>query len=228
MKTRGRFLVLFLGLIFTSQAQDTLFLKNPSFEGTPSVGTVGGIFGLPGWTDCGMAAFPGETPPDVLPHPAGWNVTTRPHHGSTFISLVTRQSDTWELISQRLPAKLQPDSCYSLSVWLCLDPNYLGLKSEGKTTRKKSNRDVYTRSFSEPVVFQIWGGRQLCEQKVLLAETREIAHHDWREYVLIFKPDGKYQSITLNVYYDVPTLAPYNGHVLVDHLSPITSFRCDN
>ena len=81
-------------------AQDTIVLKNPSFEDVPRMGLPNSppIFG---WHDCGSVNFPHETPPDILPtYNAVWGVTMQAIDGKTYLSLATRYNGSYEFVSQ--------------------------------------------------------------------------------------------------------------------------------
>ena len=105
MKRSILFLLIgFLNLPLFGQ-DEPIALTNPSFEGTAAEGSVNG--NLPnGWYDCG---FPGETVPDIHPKegPGAFQVTREAFHGRTYIGMVVRENETWEMISQRLSGALQ-------------------------------------------------------------------------------------------------------------------------
>ena len=98
--------------------QDTIYLKNPSFEDVPRKGTPGAppIFM---WKDCAAVEFPTESPPDIHPvYNNAWGVTMQPQNGDTYLGLVVRAAHSWESVGQKLNVPLKADSCYTLSVML--------------------------------------------------------------------------------------------------------------
>jgi hypothetical protein len=105
---RSIFLIFFPTLLLATHLfgqDEPIRLANPSFEGSPGAG--GEAVKLPdGWYDCG---FPGESPPDVHPKEGGgaFQVTKEAFHGKTYLGLVVRDNDTWEMVSQRLSAPVQ-------------------------------------------------------------------------------------------------------------------------
>src|SRR5688572_21745008 len=75
--------------------QDTIMLKNPSFEDEPRQG---GTMMIPieGWRDCGRVYFPEESPPHVQPLPSGgWEVKEKAQEGDTYLRMVVRHNETW-------------------------------------------------------------------------------------------------------------------------------------
>lgn len=225
---------LFLLLTLAVNAQEQINFENPSFEDFPRKG---GEFSGPiqGWTDCGLLYFPGESPPDIHPVTStsrvsstpvhAWNVTTSPHQGETYLGLVARYNDTWEAVSQTLESPLLKDSCYTLSVWLCQSNSYLS-----NTPRSKETLE----NFIKPIALYIWGGNSACVMSRVLAMAGPIDHSEWKEYVLEFTPTQDFTSIVLQAYFFAPNNPdqliepiPYNGHVLVDQLSPISRVGCE-
>ena len=98
-------------------SQDTIHLKNPSFEDMPRVGVLGSRY-IDGWYDC-RAKFPQETPPDIHPVPkGGWGVTTPSFDGQTYLGMVIRYNDTYEGVSQKLSTPLTAGKCYSFSLFM--------------------------------------------------------------------------------------------------------------
>jgi hypothetical protein len=225
------FILALLLLLFISaaNAQEIIHFQNPSFEDMPRKG---GSFSSPitSWQDCGLQYFPGESPPDIHPVPilgggGAWNVSTQAHHLQTFLGLTTRFNNTWESVSQMLPGQLSKDSCYSFSVWLCQSPTYIS-----NTTRSKN----IPESFVQPIALYIWGGETPCRMTSVLGMAGPVDHMEWKEYVIEFKPTENVKSIMLQAFYYAPnneslSFVPeaYNGHLLVDNLSPISRIACE-
>ncbi|MBI1226233.1 MAG: hypothetical protein GC192_13450 [Bacteroidetes bacterium] len=194
---------------FLSSQNGAIYLENPSFEGVPSEGGNGNS--LPkGWQDCG---FPGETPPDVHPKPGigAFQVTKEPMDGRTYLGLVTRENDTWEMVSQKLEAPLKIGGSYAFSIGLCRSEIYL-------SASRISNKEV---NYAAPVKLRIWGGNKYCERKELLAESELITNKDWKRYNFIFTPSNDIKYIILEAFYKTPTPFPYNGNLLIDNASAI-------
>ena len=227
------FPLLFLFFTSATYTQEIIPFQNPSFEDTPRKG---GEFSRPikGWTDCGLLYFPGESPPDIHPVTGtsrvsgtpvhAWNVTTSPHHGETYLGLVTRYNDTWEAVSQTLESPLLKDSCYTLSIWLCQSNNYASPTARSRDTQE---------NFIKPIALYVWGGNSPCVMSRVLAMAGPIDHSEWKEYVLEFTPTQNFTSIVLQAYYHIPNnsdqhIEPfaYNGNILVDHLSMISRIAC--
>jgi hypothetical protein len=217
------FLILFL--IQAVNAQQLISIKNPSFEGEPRRGFE---FSKPidGWMDCGLQQFPGESPPDIHPGlPPIWDVTTESVDGETYLGLVTRHNDTWESVSQRLNYYLFADSCYQISLWLCMSNEY-----KSHTSRSRSA----TEDFTTPIILQIYGGKlRDCEKRQLLASSPPVNHTGWMEYTFTFSPSERMHYIILEAFYDFPEdniqshqPEAYNGNILIDGLSGIQSLPC--
>ncbi len=202
------FLSLFASQILLSQ-NGVIKLENPSFEGVPGEGTRGGK--LPdGWYDCG---FPGETPPDVHPKPGGgaFQVTTKPAHGKTYLGLITRGSDTWEMVSQRLVSSLQAGMTYSFSIDLCHSTTMI---SASRTSNLPTKYDT-------PITLRIWAGDEYCSRTELLAVSPLITNDKWEKYDFKFTPTADHRYIVLEAYYKPKSPSPYNGNLLMDNASDI-------
>lgn len=212
-----QFTKLVIGILFftlhieNSLSQNVIPLTNGSFEDLPKQSQP-----PRGWADCG---FPGESPTDV--HPASdslsyWNVQKPPAEGNTYLGMVVRDNETYESISQYLPAPMQPDSCYEMNISLCRSEIYI---SQSRMTGRTENYD-------EPVVFRIYGGTAICRRSELLYESPAISNIDWESYLIEMKPSGSYRTLTLEAYYKTPVLFPYNGNLLVDNASSIKKVDC--
>ena len=195
----------FLPFILWSQV-DTIYLDNPSFEDTPR-------HSKPprGWFDCG---FPGESPPDVHPsydQDGFFNVKVLPLRGSTYMGMVVRDNDTWEMVSTKLSAKLKAGEIYKQSIHLCRSELYVSL----------SRLTLEPVNYTTPVKLRIWGGVGHCARNQLLVETAAVVNTSWMRYDLYFKPDEDYQYLFFEAFYVTPTLYPYNGNILLDEASAI-------
>ena len=198
----------FFPLALNAQA-GVIVLENPSFEGIPSEGKIGSK--LPdGWYDCG---FPGETPPDLHPQPDGgaFQVTMKASDGKTYLGLVTRDNDTWEMVSQRLSQPLLAGNVYSFSLDLCRSLTYI-------SASRSSNQAV---NYATPVTLRIWGGKGYCEKDELLATSPLILNHDWKKIAFEFAPMEDYRYLVFEVFFKEKATFPYNGNLLMDNASNI-------
>jgi len=182
-------------------AQEVIYLKNPSFEdearhsSTPI-----------GWDDLG---FMGESPPDT--HPSGdFGVQMPALHGNTYLGMVVRDNDTWERVGQRLDQRLKAGVCYQLE---------LAVARSGTFT-SYSQLKKREASYTTPCKLRIYAGEDK-QMDQLLAETTLIEEESWEYRLLEFTPDKNYGYLTIEVFYDEPVLFPYNGNVLIDNLSPV-------
>ncbi len=176
-------------------------IKNASFEDFPQPSHVPNL-----WHDCGMM---GESPPDILPHPA-FQVSTRPQQGNSYIGLVTRDNETYEGVSQRLGKALEKDHCYDFSIWVTRSKNYV---SVSKTSGNLEN-------FNKAVKFIVWGGNSDCDKRESLFESKAIESTNWEQVSMKLKPKGTYAYIFIEAYY-VRKMVPYNGNILLDNASAI-------
>ncbi len=196
---------------------DTIFLGNPSFEDIPRAGGSGFQLPIRGWHDCGKDLFPNETPPDI--HPGDfWQVTYAAQHGQTYLGMVVRDNETWESVSQAFSAPLVAGQCYAFSVWLCRSDKYFSARSH--------TGDGVLFPFTRPAVMRIFGGRSLCHAGELLAESEPIVSHEWEQHLFRFEPVSNHRFITVQAFWRTPVLTPYNGHILVDNMSPIIRVPC--
>lgn len=187
---------------------EIIYLENPSFEDIPRAGKT-----PVGWEDCGQA---GETPPDVQPY-GGFNVTKPAQEGSTYLGLVTRDNKTWEAVGQRLSKPLKKGGCYNFSLYLCKSGSYIS------PTKRDQNK---LTNFERGVTIRVWGGNNYCERAELLDQTDIVDNVYWKLFNMKFSPkENNYAFIVVEAYYKTPTLFFYNGNILIDNASEISS--CD-
>ena len=196
------------GLTYGQDLGDTVYLSNPSFEDYPRAGRQ-----PMGWYDCG---FPNETPPDVQPDPT-FSVNKPAIHGNTYLGMVVRDNETWESVSQRLSRPLKKGKCYSFSIYLSRSDEYY---SQSRITNEPAN-------YVTPAKIRIYGGYGYCDKSYMLAESNLITNTRWILHEFRFEPIGDYSYITIEAYYQTPTLFPYNGNVLLDKASSIDPIPCE-
>ncbi len=213
-------LVTLSGLIFAialhAQYDDIIALNNPSFEEIPHQGGGEMDVGIRGWFDCGQLQFPSETPPDIHPVNA-WKVTMPSSDGKTYLGMVVRDIDSWESVTQRLKQPLEEGKCYSFSIDLARSEFY---ESGSRITQALEN-------YTEPAVLRIWGGTGVCGRQELLGESVVVNNTSWQTYEFEFEPGRNVNYFTLEAFYEVPVLIPYNGHLLLDNASSINQIPCD-
>ncbi len=215
-----------LSLIALSQMND-ISLTNPSFEDAPRKG--GSIQNIKGWYDCGRILFPNESAPDI--HPAGaWGVNNAPYEGKTYLGLVVRDNETWESVSQKLSYQddiitpLQSGKCYTLSMAVLRADKYI---SGSRFQLEKRNDKTQKYNYNTPVTVRIWGGNAYCNKAELLATSAPVTNSDWKTIELALSPSVDLTFITLEAFYKLPIIVPYNGHVLIDDLSDIIEIQCE-
>ena len=190
-------------------AQSTVIqLSNPSFEDVPGPGRP-----PLGWYFCGP---PEETPPDVQPVEL-LGVSQKAVHGKTYAGLVVRDNETQETLGQMLPQPLRAGNCYLLRVYASMSETF---SSVSRQTHEPAE-------FSGPVKLQIWGGNQHSDQKFLLAETEPVTEQFWQIFHVFFNPPDHCDQLFLTAAF-IEAAAPYNGHLLIDNLSPIVAVNCDD
>lgn len=190
------------------QQEGVITLVNPSFEDMPR-------HSKPprGWLDCGT---PGETPPDIQPS-GTFSVTKPAVDGDTYLGMVVRDNDTWEMVSQRLSAPMKKGQCYAFSIFLCRSELYVSV----------SRMSDETANYTTPAKLRIYGGFDNCNKQYLLGETNLIINTRWLEYQFKFEPIDNYTHISFEAFYKTPTLFPYNGNILLDNASDIVPINCN-
>lgn len=196
------------GILYAQQQDGVITLVNPSFEDMPR-------HSKPprGWIDCGSA---GETPVDVQPS-GTFSVTKPAHDGETYLGMVVRDNDTWEMVSQRLSMPMKKGICYEFSIFLCRSELYVSY----------SRLSDQTANYTTPAKMRIYGGYDYCDKQELIGETNLIINTRWLEYRFKFEPIGNYSHISFEAFYKTPTLFPYNGNILVDKASAIVPVPCN-
>ena len=185
---------------------DTIFLRNPSFEGQARYEAMG-------WTDC---SFPGETPYDI--QPGEFQCTRPPHSGKSYVGMVVRDNDTYEAMSQRLSKPLKHGRCYAFSLMLARSESYVSI----------SRKTGQTAHYVTPARVRIWGGNAPCDRREVLAESKVVINTKWKNYNFKLKPLRDYNYLIIEAFYKTPTLFSYNGNVLVDDATNIFEVTCED
>ena len=99
--------------------------------------------------------------------------------------------------------------------------------SQAKEYISGSRRSGRLVDYSEPIVLRIFGGNSYCEFNELLYESEVVDSYEWSEYLIEFSAEQSHSFITLEAFYKTPILESYNGHILLDALSPIYQVSCE-
>lgn len=190
-----------------SQAADTIFLANPSFEADVALFSQD----TAGWVDCG---FLSEAPAAV--QPGQYDVRMAAKDQRYYMSLVVRENYTWDAIGQKLEKPLEPGKCYEWTIYLAQSPHYFDY----------ARRHAGKVRYNNPIQLFIWGGSGFCQAGQLLAETEVVKHKNWQPYRLVLRPQKPVYYLTLHAYYLNPLAKAYNGHILIDNASHIVSIPC--
>lgn len=189
-------------------AQDTIQVKNPSFELPNPLQDMSQCCKAPkDWNACGDIK---SNQPDI--QPGHFEVNTKPHDGKHYLSLVARDNETWEYITQELTHPIKAKETYQFSLALAISRTM-------KSMTVKNNKEL--QSFERGLVLRIWAGNQDCDRVQLLAKSKMILHDDWKTYHFVLKPEASYTHLTLEAFYKTPTVFAYNGNILLDNLSDI-------
>lgn len=208
MKSLFSYFAILLGLL-NSQAQNPIFLVNPSFEDFPGYGRVPRE-----WQNCTTAP---ESPPDTHPIINGdYGVSQKPFDGQTYIGMVTRENGTTELVSQRLKHDLAPGKCYTFSIYICHSSRF----------QSATRTSAVPQSFTQPVVLKVWGGESSCAKRELLAVSPAIQNTSWVKYDFQLNAKERLEYLTLEADYLPETKVAYNGNLLLDNASPIVPVDC--
>jgi len=191
-----------------SQDEAPIKLTNPSFEDIPRHSHT-----PRGWYDCG---FPGESPPDTQPDPT-FQVSKSAESGDTYLGLVVRDNDTWEAVSQKISRPMDKNQCYEFTIQLARSESYI---SVSRITDEQAN-------YVTPAKLRIYGGYDYCDKRYLLGETKLVINTRWIEYKMKFEPIDNYTHITMEAFYNTPTLFPYNGNLLMDSASDLVPVPCE-
>ncbi len=194
---------------------DSIVLNNKSFEQVtkwPS-GNTSNTLKPSYWFDCGLVDFPKESP--ITVHVKGsedqFNVQHVSVHGDVFISMVTRETESFERISQRLNYELEEDTLYMMKFYIA---NSFTLESPIE------NYLETTKVFDNAVRLVLWGGYVICEYDDELFVSNDLLDEEWHELQAIFKPQMDCEGITIEVYYSSDGRYT-NGNLLIDSLSNI-------
>jgi hypothetical protein len=185
------------------------------------------LFSIKDWYDCALKIFPSHSPPDIHPHEDAWGVTLEAQSGRTYLGLVVRhdESESREIVSQKLSSPLLPGQCYEFSVHLSQSEVYMGQRRLAPL--ESSFESTYSDPYLTPVILCIWGGVEVCDFEELLGSSKAVSNHDWQDYTFTFMPQKELSFISIEAYYSDETQKPYNGHILLDNCSAITPVPCE-
>jgi outer membrane protein OmpA-like peptidoglycan-associated protein len=152
-------------------------------------------------------------------------VSVGPADGKTFLGMVVRndEQESHEFLSQALELPLEGGKCYEFSIYLAQSTTYMGLRSPVGYT----DSVVFSRPFMTPAVLRIWGGQSICAKDELLGDSGPVDNNQWKVFNFRFEPEKTLRYFTLEAFYEVPVLTPYNGHILVDRASTIVEVPCE-
>jgi len=206
MKTKLILFVLSTACVGGLWGQDTIKLRNPSFEADePGAGIT-----PKEWLNLGPKD---QTPPDIQPGFFGVDLPAK--DGKVYLGLAVRENNTWEGVGQGLDGTLKRDSIYSFSLWLARSnkfTSYLAGSSE-------------PARFNAPTVLKIWGYNSETHEEELLGESQPLSHSQWMRFDFVLKPTyNDFHLLELVAYY-APGHEQKNGHLLIDHCSDIVKIK---
>lgn len=143
-------------------------------------------------------------------------VTQPARHGKTYAGLVVRDNNTRETLGQTLSEPLIAGQCYFLRFYASRSDDF---SSYSRLTNEPAD-------FTPAVRLQIWAGSRHCTPAELLVETAPLRDTSWQAYEVILRPRENSDQLFFTAAFDDPQ-QPYNGHLLLDHLSPIVALDCD-
>ena len=192
------------GAALLSAQEERLHLQNPSFELDQRACCVVPAF----WYDLGEEL---ETPPDI--QPGAYDVELKAWHGEKYVSLVVRDNGTREGIGQTLQGgALRQGERYVFSLLLARSSIFNSL----------SRVRQMPVSFVRAAAVRISAYDPETQMRETLIETPIVAHTDWRQYDLEISPrERDYTDIWIEAIHEPEAKEYYNGHVLVDNISPI-------
>lgn len=180
---------LFLALYVPAEAQ-RISLNNPSLEGRTGKGFIPAHWLVAdGTPDTQPGVF------DILLAPSAGNSYIGMHSGKGFL----------EGVAQQLPAALEQDSAYILSLDLAYTPYYL-----------------YPACYGNLAIF---GGNAPGDTAELLWVSGNFSHENWQRYHALFRPHHNYTYISCWAYPTSPcNKSMYGIALLMDNLSAIDPF----
>lgn len=203
------FLFFFVQVTF-AQSGEMITLYNPSFEDIAQP-----FYSPQGWYDC---SFEGEYINIIHAGNSPFTgISQRAFMGKTYLGLVVRENQTWEAIGQKLKSTMQVGNCYEFHLKLC--------KSEHFFSRNKEEDKI---DYKGTAKIKIWGSNDFCQSEELLAETSNIDHYNWRDYVFVLSPQsGNITHLKIESYHSEDSLYAYDGNVLIDHATPLVAIDCE-
>ena len=131
------------------------------------------------------------------------------------MGLVVRSNFTKEAIAQKLEQPLKKNKNYQMSLYVAKANKLI---SKDSKTRQKSN-------YNSPAVIRLWGVNHKCETEELLFESQPIDSAEWRKLDIEFTPQIQHKHLMIEAFFSKIKDEPYNGHVLLDNISPIIEIK---
>lgn len=181
-----------------------IYLDNSSFED----GKYGHSTLPKNWLHCDN-----ENSPSDLHHSNSnyFSISKAAKDGNQFVGMIARRNHSFETIAQKLPLALKKGMTYKMDFSLAKAKDFISVP---RATGKEEN-------FNTPIVLQIWGGYNYCKNGQLLYESIAITHLEWKKYTATFTVKDNYEFIIFNAFHSNSYDPPYDGNLLIDHLSPI-------
>ena len=155
------------------------------------------VYTFDGSSFSGKAYFPVDTPTFVALRARG-----------KYYNSGSYPPETREFLSQYLSEPLEPNICYTLSVYLCTD-------------LQMSVSDLFEPNISYPPTLEIWGSESICSSDKLLYVSNPIRNTDWVKYNFTFcVTNSYYPVIRFQISWDpkIKNGEPYNGILYVDSM----------
>lgn len=210
----------------TIHSQQLISINNGSFENVELANYEGFKYSKAiGWKSGDYFKF--ESPVTVhVPGIIEFGVRSEASDGDNFISMVTRENETWEGISQKLSESLQKNKRYRMSFSLSWFERMYGIIVQGASRFDNAHQNEFK---SKPVVVNVWFDTRHCDQRSndngqLVWTSTGIDHEEWIDYEVEFLANNAHKWIFIEVYFveeNGVLSEPYFGNVLIDNISDI-------
>ncbi len=224
------FITLFLVMIYQVKAQHVIEIKNGSFEDLEEPGEYTTYTNRIAKSWKSGDYFRSETPVSVhTPEGGLFGVSHGAYDGDVYISMVTRENETWEGISQKLSQPVKMDSSYTITIGLAQSKSMtVAMTNLGMT-------DYYLKEEvpSKFVIVRVWMDAEYCDQRTnrygqIVWTSPPIDHTEWKNYTFEFIPNYHHEWIFIEVYYadiEEEDSKPYFGNILIDYISDIVEVK---
>ena len=198
---------------FVTQELRKNIIEDPSFESEFE----STFYHHPMWINGTRFMFPHRMPPTAhMVNTNRFGNSYPPADGNQYVSLVTREDGSYQMLSQTLGWQLSQDSCYQFTI---------DIRHE-KEFRSKVYNDQKEKYFTSPVQLRVSLSNYLDRPEEIIYQSGEALNDQWEQHLIEFQPTDIYKFILFEVNSLLPTIS--NGNIFIDNINNFKVKICTN